>query len=273
MMASSALRCSVSLSRRCVSSKRRAFSSATLMVVASVVSRRTSDSPKACSRSWFSSEDRADHAVAADDRDADARSALVACPESRRIPIRSRLLGTCSLMTSGCRVCRRSLRSRFSGTRARRTIDSACRARRCRGNGRGWSAVVPADADVAGVEYVAQLVADQVDDRLEVQLGGHALLDAVDHGQLGVALLGFLEQPLCLVEQARVLQRDAHARGHGAQQAHLGFAVGVLALVVLEDDRGRGRDRCRRWARATHECAQVGAGDAVIAIRRLSRIR
>ena len=41
----------------------------------------------------------------------------------------------------------------------------------------------------------------------------HALLDAVDHRQLGVALLGFLQQALGLVEQPRVLQRHAHARG------------------------------------------------------------
>ena len=51
MIASSAARCSVSLSSRCVSSNRRAFSSATLMLAASVSSRRTSASLKACSRS------------------------------------------------------------------------------------------------------------------------------------------------------------------------------------------------------------------------------
>ncbi len=70
--------------------------------------------------------------------------------------------------------------------------------------------VVPADADVAGLEHLAQLVADEVDDRLEVELGRHPLLDAVDHRELGGALLGFLQQPLRLVEEARVLERDAH---------------------------------------------------------------
>ena len=40
----------VSRLRRCVSSNRRAFSSAMLMLLASVCSRRTSDSPNACSR-------------------------------------------------------------------------------------------------------------------------------------------------------------------------------------------------------------------------------
>ena len=103
------------------------------------------------------------------------------------------------------------------------------------------------------------LVADQIDDGLEVELGGHALLDAVDHRQLGGALLGFLEQALRLVEQARVLERDAHARGHRREQAHLGLAIGVFALVVLQVDRAEhavtteDRDLHRRLA-------LVGAG-------------
>ncbi len=93
--------------------------------------------------------------------------------------------------------------------------------------------VAPGDAHVAGGEDFAQLVADHVDDCLEVQLGNDRLLDAVDDRQLRVALLGFLEQPLRLVEQARVLQRDAERRGHRRQQAQLGLAIGVFALVVF----------------------------------------
>jgi hypothetical protein len=54
--ASSALRCSVSPRRRFVSSNRRTFSSATLRLAASVVSRRTSASLNASSRSRFCSE-------------------------------------------------------------------------------------------------------------------------------------------------------------------------------------------------------------------------
>jgi hypothetical protein len=53
--ASSALRCAVSFSSRCVSAKLRALSSATPMLEATVVSRRSSASPKAFSRSWSSS--------------------------------------------------------------------------------------------------------------------------------------------------------------------------------------------------------------------------
>ena len=47
MIASSAARCSVSLSRRWVSLNRRAFSSATPMLAASVDSKRTSASSNA----------------------------------------------------------------------------------------------------------------------------------------------------------------------------------------------------------------------------------
>ena len=51
MIASSELRCSLSFNSRCVSSNSRAFSSATLMLLASVCKSRTSDSVYACSRS------------------------------------------------------------------------------------------------------------------------------------------------------------------------------------------------------------------------------
>ena len=96
--------------------------------------------------------------------------------------------------------------------------------------------VVPADADVVARKHLAQLVADDVDDRLEVELGGHPLLDAVDHRQLGVALLGFLQQALRLVEQARVLERDAHAGDDRLQQPDLARAERVLALEAFDDD-------------------------------------
>ena len=87
------------------------------------------------------------------------------------------------------------------------------------------------------MEHFAQFVPDQVDDGLEVELGGHALLDAVDHRQFGGALLGFLQQALRLIKEPRVLQRHTHARGHRTEQAHSGFVIRVLALIVLHDDR------------------------------------
>ena len=75
MTASSALRCSVSFSRRCVSSNRRAFSSATPMLAATVVSRRTSDFAEGVLALVVLDDDDAQHAVAAEDRDRDRRLA------------------------------------------------------------------------------------------------------------------------------------------------------------------------------------------------------
>ena len=49
-------------------------------------------------------------------------------------------------------------------------------------------------------------VADQVVDRLRVELAGDRLLDAVDQRQLGVPLPRLVDQP-------RVLERDAEAAG------------------------------------------------------------
>src|SRR5437762_2452087 len=129
MIASSALRCSVSFSSRCVSSKSRAFSSATPILAATVLMSRISASP-----------------------------------------------------------------------------DVLCRG------------VIRTNADVATVEHLAQFVADEIDDRLEVQLRGHSLLNSVDHRKLGRSLLLGLEQPLRLVEEPRILERDPHACGHRADE-------------------------------------------------------
>ena len=90
--------------------------------------------------------------------------------------------------------------------------------------------VVERDRHVLGAEDLADLVADEIDDRLEIELRGEPLLHAVDDRELGRALLALLEQALRLVEEPRVLERDAHACRDGAEQPHLGFAEGVLAL-------------------------------------------
>ena len=85
--------------------------------------------------------------------------------------------------------------------------------------------IVDADSDVGLVEDLADLVADGVVDPLHVELGGERLLDAVDDRELRGALFALLEQALRLVEQARVLERDAHAVGERLQQAHVRVAV------------------------------------------------
>ena len=96
--------------------------------------------------------------------------------------------------------------------------------------------IVDAHVDVRLMEDFADLVADDVVDPLHVELGSKRLLHAVDDGELGGPLLALLEQALRLVEEPRVLERHAHARGDCAEQAHLRLAVDVLALVVFHRD-------------------------------------
>ena len=95
--------------------------------------------------------------------------------------------------------------------------------------------VVDADVDDLGVEDLLELVADQLVHRLHVELGGKALLDAVDDGQLGGALVGLREQPARLVEQGRVLERDGHARGERAEDP-LGPLIERRRRQVLQAD-------------------------------------
>ena len=85
------------------------------------------------------------------------------------------------------------------------------------------SLVPPADADVAGVEHLAQLVADEVDDGLEVELGGHALLDAVDHRQLARCAARSPSSRRCVSSNRRAfssatLMLDASGRAAGARR-------------------------------------------------------
>ena len=108
------------------------------------------------------------------------------------------------------------------------------------------------DQDGLGVEDLLDLVADEVVDRLRVELAGDRRLDAVDQRELGVSLAG-------LVDEARVVERDAEAAGERDEQPLVGLGEGVLAVDVLErDDADRvaageqrhEQDRLRRFARS-----------------------
>ena len=80
-------------------------------------------------------------------------------------------------------------------------------------------------------------LADELDDRLEVELLGERLADLVDDRELGGALVRLGQQPLRLVEQPRVLEGDAHARRR-ASPSNRSSALGerVLAPMLVEDD-------------------------------------
>ena len=70
----------------------------------------------------------------------------------------------------------------------------------------------------------------------EVELLGQGVADVVDDRELGIALVGLGQQALRLVEQARVLERDGHARGERAEQAFVGLVEGVGFDVLEADD-------------------------------------
>ncbi len=127
------------------------------------------------------------------------------------------------------------------------------------------------DAHVAGAKHLPQLVTHQIDDALEAELRRYALLDAVDHRQLGVPLLGFLQQALGLVEQARVLERDGHAGRERLEQADVVGTERVLALHVVEaqhaedlagDDQRHQQERLRRTRTEDRSGAAQAGGDA-----------
>src|SRR5262249_8062623 len=71
--------------------------------------------------------------------------------------------------------------------------------------------VAERDRHVPRAENLGDLVTDEVDDGLEVKLGGQTLLHTVDDREFGRTLLALLEQPLRLVKEACVLERNAHA--------------------------------------------------------------
>ena len=90
--------------------------------------------------------------------------------------------------------------------------------------------IVGVDHDRLGFKDIFDAIAHQLENTLQVQLGHQAFLHAGDHGEFGVALLGFHEQ-------ACVLERHAHAGGQRGQQAQVGFLEGVFPLDVLQADR------------------------------------
>ena len=87
--------------------------------------------------------------------------------------------------------------------------------------------VVDADVDDLRVEDLLELVADDVVDRLQLELAGERGLHAVDQCELGVPLPR-------LVHEARVFERDAEAAGKRRQQANVRLAERVRPIDVLE---------------------------------------
>ena len=92
--------------------------------------------------------------------------------------------------------------------------------------------VVQGDVGDVRVERLADALADEVDQLVEVELGRKRLADAVHRPELGDALPR-------LVDQLRVLERDAEAAGDRPEQLLVRRAKGVLVVEVLDRDRAR----------------------------------
>ena len=87
--------------------------------------------------------------------------------------------------------------------------------------------VVDADVDDLGVEDLLDLVADDVVDRLQLELAGERRLDAVDQRELGVPLPGLLDRAGAGERRADVLadereQVAVRARRTGAPPCRTG---------------------------------------------------
>ena len=77
--------------------------------------------------------------------------------------------------------------------------------------------IVDTNAQERVVEHLPDLVADRVVHALQAKLARERLLHAVDDRELRGPLLALLEEALRLVEQPRVLEGHAHARGDCAE--------------------------------------------------------
>ena len=107
---------------------------------------------------------------------------------------------------------------------------------RDRGAMRAGIALGQEDRAVARLQQVLRVVGDAVHHQRQVERRRQVAADLRERGGFALAPLGLLQQPLRLVEQARVLERDAHAGDDRLEQPDLALAERVLALEALDDD-------------------------------------
>src|SRR6185295_9767742 len=148
--------------RRWISSNSRAFSSATPMLDATVVSNRSSDSPKACSRTKFD---------------------MLRMPSTRSLPMTGTAAIDCSGSVPGIVVVpAASISAMVFHTTSRRVltmVSHAARGRRLRREFQALPALIevkvvdeaglglhPPNGDVVASEHLAHLVAHEVHDGL-----------------------------------------------------------------------------------------------------------
>ncbi len=134
--------------------------------------------------------------------------------------------------------------------------------------------VEPVDRDVVARKQRAQPLAHHLDDGLEVELRGHALLDVVDDRQLAGTLLGLRLRcsGFCGAHshlrfqagrEAQVVQRHGGLRGQHRQQVAVGVieaAERAFDVGVDETEQAVLRHQRRDQARAlVHRCGAFGA--------------
>jgi hypothetical protein len=161
-------------------------------------------------------DDDAEHAVAAEDRHEHHRLALVGA-RYRNQAERTRLgrrVDDDRLARLQHRLPRAAL-----DRRVRRRVDPLAVLVFVEKAHQPGLLVPPADADVAHAEDLAQLVADDVDDGLEVELRADAALDRMDQRELGVALRQLLAQgglgpgsAACALRRRRTFDRSPRER-------------------------------------------------------------
>ena len=132
----------------------------------------------------------------------------------------------------------------------------------------------PANADLVATEDLAQLVADEIDDGLEAQRRGHALLDAGDHRQFAGALLGLrlrgaglgralFDLALQRLGGTQVQQRHCRLRGQQRQQLRVAVveaAEGAVDVSVEEAEQlALGQQRHNEAAALGGELGTFGA--------------
>ena len=112
------------------------------------------------------------------------------------------------------------------------------------------------DVGDVGLEGLADALADELDQGVELELCRERLADAVHGGQLGHALARLVDEP-------RVVERDAEAAGQRRQEPLVVLVEGVRAVEVLEGDDARGppaddeRDEQRGLARLAAQHVRV----------------
>ena len=105
------------------------------------------------------------------------------------------------------------------------------------GDGLGGRVVDPDEHRLAAEER-ADPLADEIDDRIELELLRQCAADLVDDRELRGPCVGFGEEALGLIEQPGVVEGHAHARGHRGEQALVGLVERMLLQALDDDDAG-----------------------------------